>query len=736
MDINRVLNNFTGVKRIKEGQWRVICPCHSDDNASLIITNASDKILMKCMAGCSTSDILDASGLTWTDLGEPERKKEFTALDKIEYGQQQRYGENTFIKDKYDYYDENGKYLYTKVRFEGGHFDGNDKKMIRYYQIDYANNTYQSGKPKGCKKVLYRLPKLRAAIKEGYPINIVEGEKDVHTLEKFGWTATTPGGVNDWLPEFAKYFKGADVRIFPDNDKAGETLAKKISGDLRYYAYRVRIVKTSQAEKGDVTDYLGEGGHNKETLQALIQEAPATYSPWVDINKNSETINTDKLARAFDKNENYLITRNSNGGGHQIYMYENGVYKPSSPEDLRGRIMDYYGYGKVTNNSTKNVKELLMCRGSHFCQTDELNADEDIINLKNGILHLSTMELTEHDPKYLTTAQLDVEYDPNAHDMPVFTKYITDLCLDDYGEVDQSKIDVLQEVLGLVLSNVYGYRTKKAVFLHSFVGNSGKTQFINLAMDMVGRSRCIVVQLQNMNSDANNRFVFAGLPTARIVCCGDQTGADVKESATFKRLTGGDSVAVEKKGVDIETLHYKGCLLYGTNIMPNFQDDKGDQILERLLIVPFYHTVPEAERDKTMEDRMFAERTAIFNWAMVGIKRLIANNFIFSTSEAVSQVTKDFRSRIDTVSRFLDANGYAITKNMNDRINAMSLFKDYTDWCQDPENDITHYIQSKNSFADRMLGRGVKKKKQSGEVVFLGILQGFKNTNDNDGVPF
>lgn len=48
------------------------------------------------------------------------------------------------------------------------------------------------------------------------------------------------------------------------------------------------------------------------------------------------------------------------------------------------------------------------------------------------------------------------------------------------GKVDQDKKAVIQEYMGLILSNVKVYRIKLALVLWSLLGNSGKTQILNL----------------------------------------------------------------------------------------------------------------------------------------------------------------------------------------------------------------------------------------------------------------
>lgn len=726
-DLDKVITALNA-RKDKPNHWMAHCPAHRDNKESLSISVVDNKILLKCMAGCNTKDVLEASGLAWADISDKAETK-LTVWDRITFGMEQNYGEGVFIKEKYPYMTEDGKYLYTKVRFEGGSIKG---KEIRYYTINEAADEYKPGRPEGCPKVLYRLPKVIESIEKGYPINIVEGEKDVHTLERFGWTATTTGGTNDWNREFAKYFKGAEVRIFPDNDEPGEKLANRIARDLRTYAYKVTIVKTSKAEKGDVTDYLNEGGHNKETLTSLISEAEHHYSPWVKFSKNSESVNVDILAKTFSDQENYLIIRGDNSKTERIYSYENGVYKPSAANSFKSRIREYFGYGKATPNALDNTYKMIICRNEHVYSPEILNSDEYLINLKNGLLDVRTMKFGEHNPKHLGTIQLDLNYDPEAKYMPSFTKYINDLCLNDSGEVDTDKLCVIQEVLGLALSNICGYRIKKAVFLYSPVGNSGKSQLINLIQKIIGQVNCSVIQIRDMVPE--HRFSLAKLPHTRLIICGDQTAADVKDSSIFKQLTGGDMVKVEGKGEDAFSFMFKGLIIYGCNSFPVFEDDKGDHLFERLLLIPCLHTVPEKERDVEMINKMFSERSAIFNWALEGLKRMMANNYHFTECEAVNNTVTDFRKKVDTVQRFLNESGYIITHDRRDTINAKELFEKYKEWADDEENEVSLPISKSGSFADRLASYGVKKGKQS-VMVFYGIKEDFHDPLD-DNIPF
>ena len=112
------------------------------------------------------------------------------------------------IEDVYNYVSCNGNYAFTKLRLEG-------KKIL--YGI-LKNDRFTYGLPrntprKSFKAIYGSVAAINRAIEAGKPVFIPEGEKDVKTLSKQGYTAFTYGGVNDWQSEFSTLVKGADVVI-------------------------------------------------------------------------------------------------------------------------------------------------------------------------------------------------------------------------------------------------------------------------------------------------------------------------------------------------------------------------------------------------------------------------------------------------------------------------------------------------------------------------------------------
>ncbi len=121
----------------------------------------------------------------------------------------------------------------------------------------------------GVPKPLYRLPKISQASE----VWLVEGEKDVATLEGIGLTATTvAGGVNGkWLSEYNDALTGKTVYVIADNDEPGRKCARQRCQQLQGSANEVVVVELPGVPtKGDVSDYIQQG-HTADELKTLCE---------------------------------------------------------------------------------------------------------------------------------------------------------------------------------------------------------------------------------------------------------------------------------------------------------------------------------------------------------------------------------------------------------------------------------------------------------------------------------
>lgn len=261
MQFDEVLTHFQIQKRYGD-KAQARCPCHDDKQASLTITKGRRSALIHCHAGCNFEDIIQKVGLKKQDLYFEERPPGSSWRAFVEGREKKK------IEAVYNYVSSsNDEYTFTKIRMQ-------DKRMI-YGVLCNGRFTYGlGGKHRKDLKSLYGdLKALNKAIAEGKPVFMPEGEKDVDTLTKRGYTAITYGGVNDWRSDFATLFKGAEVYILADNDEAGRKVANTILSDLKGIAKSARvIVPVPDIPKADISDYFA-AGHNNEEFEKLIQSA-------------------------------------------------------------------------------------------------------------------------------------------------------------------------------------------------------------------------------------------------------------------------------------------------------------------------------------------------------------------------------------------------------------------------------------------------------------------------------
>lgn len=249
--LESILSKLQDVTQYGDRRFKARCPCHKDDKASLSVSESLDGIvLVKCFAGCEFKDIIAALGIDAKDLFPPKQRTSKPKNTKK-------------IVATYDYLDESGSLLFQKLRYE--------PKDFRIRRPDGAGN-WKWGLS-DCRRVLYHLPELIQAVKNGEMVFIVEGEKDADNLKKLGLTATTNfDGAGKWNKEYNQFLSGAKVAILPDNDEPGQEHAQLVARSLSGIASSIKILNLPNLpEKGDVSDWLEVGG-TKEQLLSFIEE--------------------------------------------------------------------------------------------------------------------------------------------------------------------------------------------------------------------------------------------------------------------------------------------------------------------------------------------------------------------------------------------------------------------------------------------------------------------------------
>lgn len=69
MDVHDILARLKKVRSSGDNRWMACCPAHPDKSPSFAINVLADgRILMHCFGGCGTDQVLEALGITFSDL--------------------------------------------------------------------------------------------------------------------------------------------------------------------------------------------------------------------------------------------------------------------------------------------------------------------------------------------------------------------------------------------------------------------------------------------------------------------------------------------------------------------------------------------------------------------------------------------------------------------------------------------------------------------------------------------
>jgi hypothetical protein len=313
-----------GSRQSSPGAWT--CPAHDDKHASLSIKEGRDgRVILNChaAAGCTFEDIVRAVNLDPQDLFPPK---------------EQSNGTRATITATYPYTDENGNLLFEAVRLVPKDF-----RQRRRPRPDDPPDKIKDGwvwNLQGVRRVLYHLPKVIGAVERGLEVWIAEGEKDVHSLEQAGVTATcNPMGAGKWRDDYSSFLNSGHAVVVGDLDPAGRAHAETVARSLRAARCTVRVVYPAKGK--DASDHLAAGqGLDQfipaEGMQATFDDEPTTdqVPPGVEPRPfDHQIINLAQLARDGINPPDLICER---------LLYRGALHSLAGPPDSGKSTLLYY----------------------------------------------------------------------------------------------------------------------------------------------------------------------------------------------------------------------------------------------------------------------------------------------------------------------------------------------------------------------------------------------------------
>ena len=253
---------------------------------------------------------------------------------------------------------------------------------------------------------------------------------------------------------------------------------------------------------------------------------------------------------------------------------------------------------------------------------------------------------------------------------------------------------LLLEFMGACLSNVKGYRMKKALFLVG-KGDSGKSQLKALTEKLLGRGNFTGIDLGEIEA----RFGTGAIYGTRLAGSSDMRFLTVNELECFKRITGGDSIFAEFKGQQGFEYTYSGLLWFCMNRLPKFGGDNGQWVYDRIIIVECNNVIAKDKQDKLLLDKMYAEREGIVHKCVIALLDVIKNGYSFTEPNCVTQARSEYMKDNNTVLAFFHECMVPRLNRQKDNCTASKLYEVYKAWCVDNNHG---YAETAKVFLDTL----------------------------------
>lgn len=325
-----------------------------------------------------------------------------------------------------------------------------------------------------------------------------------------------------------------------------------------------------------------------------------------------------------------------------LYVRAGGI----AEDERRGRLVDH-ARGSENIHRLRAMICLAQSEPSVVVEPAQLDASPWLLNCTNGTLDLRTGGLHPHSPWDLLTKLAPVPYDPEARSD--LWEGFQDLV--SHGDPDLR--DFLQRLAGYTLTGV----TREEVFVLLVGGTAtGKTTFLEAlraAMGDYARAADFETFLRQ-SQPRGPRNDIAGLAGARLVTASEAPAGRAFDEAVIKQITGGDKVTARFLHKEFFEYTPQFTVWLATNHRPTVRDDE-EAIWRRLLMVPFDATIPEAQRDGTVKEKLrnpTVSGAAILAWAVEGCRKWQAEGL--RVADRVRESGQAYRAEMQVFGQFLE----------------------------------------------------------------------------------
>lgn len=380
--LKQVLESY-GVKLSnKDNSTKGLCPFHTEKTPSFHLYSHDNKAYYKCFGCGAGGDIanfiknqdnistLEAVKKAYDILGlklDIQPSKIDKLIDYIETNKSYKL-EGFKIEDIHIYMLNEDNPSFLKVKYRS--LTDKSKKDLRTYKVvdegEYFKTTIKE-KGGDYTPTIYNYLAVKRAIEKDNNIYIVEGEKDVETLKRYGFVATTIYSKK-WFNEYSEQLKNSKIVFIGDTGEAGEQFKNLVYDNLKSIVKTFKVVDLPNIDKlgdnADVTDWLNVEGNTKEKLIEAIKSSK--LMPLISfgnyyyngLDTLCRVVNTDKNGEEVEKEykvySGSLIINSINididNNKESLELYSNMYGKLATTYITKGELFSKKTYAETLNN--------------------------------------------------------------------------------------------------------------------------------------------------------------------------------------------------------------------------------------------------------------------------------------------------------------------------------------------------------------------------------------------------
>lgn len=381
-----------------------------------------------------------------------------------------------------------------------------------------------------------------------------------------------------------------------------------------------------------------------------------------DDNRKSRSDLIEQATERILENNHFITLEETK----EILFYQNGVYVPGGEIIIEKQAENIFGYD-LANKHLSEIKGHIIRKTYH--KREELDADVNIINLKNGLYDISKEKLTSHIPDYLSLNQKPIVFNPRIKPK-IFGKFLKDVLysVDLRTAVEAMAYTFYRDTPFEYFFKLFGY------------GSNGKSVFTGLLTKLHDPKNISNVSISSL---LDNRFALSDLEFKDVNVDTELSNAVIKDTSILKKLTGGrkQPIRIERKNQKAYDTYLHAKLFFNANLIRQ-SSDQTTAYYRREVLISFPFTFEGKKDDPYLLQKLSSqeELSGIFNVLMNALRRILKNNGIHINEKTVEQRRLKSERVTDPVKVFKEE-AIAEDSTADEWITKADLFSAYIKFC-------------------------------------------------------